>query len=221
MPATVLTRVLLLVEANDARDLVGVLAAIASTAPPPWSPHTGGDGTDSESTTVTIGGTRIEVAVGEPAAPALIELRTERNLEVVLDEVVAVHGSATSEPSDPDARIEAVTAHVGKVAVVVRGRAAPTGHDLDSSPSSEAELRSFLFDRLASAERPGADYAYWRRSLIDAHQIKATIDLAVAQLKALVPPSPRGLSSHVAVRLGIARLVAEVEAEIEEAQREQ
>ncbi|KXP08735.1 hypothetical protein [Tsukamurella pseudospumae] len=188
-----------------------MLAAIAGTAPPNLA--------DTESATVTVGGTRIEVAVGEPAAPAVIELRTDRPLAVVLDDVIAASGSASSAPSDPDAPIETVTAHVGLIAIVVRGCEESTGPDPDSSPSTEAELRSFLFERLVSAERPGADYAYWRRSLIDADQMRATIDLVSAQLRALIPPSPRALSSHVAIRLGLARLNAEIETEIEEAGR--
>ena len=212
MPVS-LSRLLVLAEQADAHDLLAVLAAIAGTAPP--------DLADTESATVTVGRTVIEVAVGEAAAPSLIELRTDRPLAGVLEEVVELIGSASTAPSDPDAPIEAVTAHVGKVAIVVRGHKAPTGPDLDSSPASEAELRAFLVGRLVAATRPGTDYVYWRRSLIDADVIRATIDLAIAQLKALIPPSPRGLSSHVAVRLGISRLTAEVEAEIEEAQREQ
>lgn len=219
MPTSV-ARLLVLAEQADARALVAVLAAISGTAPPPSTRYTLPDGTEAESTTVTIGGTRIEVTVGEPAAPAVIELRTGRDLTEVLDDIVELIGSASTAPSDPDAEIETVTAHVGRVAVVVLGHSESTGPDLDSSPASEAELHAFLVDRLVAATRPGTEYVYWRRSLIDADVIRATVDLASAQLRALIPPSPRGLSNHVAVRLGLARLNAEITAEIEEAQRE-
>jgi hypothetical protein len=89
--------------------------------------------------------------------------------------------------------------------------------DPDAPINTENDLRSAAETALAQAEPHTAEWMYLRRALIDLDLIRAHIDAASAQLRAMIPLSPRGASNHHAVRLGIRRLTAEIEAEIEQA----
>ncbi|BDD82316.1 hypothetical protein TPB0596_20790 [Tsukamurella pulmonis] len=88
----------------------------------------------------------------------------------------------------------------------------------DAPIDTEENLRAAATTALAQTEPPHtAEWMYLRRAIIDLDLIRATIDLASAQLRTLIPPSPRGARNHHAVRLGVKRLNAEIEAEIEQA----
>ena len=191
-----LSRLLVVAELDAARDLFAVLAAIAGTAP--------SDLADTESATVTVGRTVIEVAVGEAAAPSLIELRTDRPLAGVLDEVVELIGSASTAPSDPDAPIEAVTAHVGKVTVKV---------------TATAPLVPFLMARLGEAEIAGEtiDAAFWRGSLRHVRKMQGEMTRIQEQVLALIPERERGAISALAVEEAMPRMQAAVDAAVAEA----
>jgi len=89
--------------------------------------------------------------------------------------------------------------------------------DPDAPIETEEQLRASTVELLEQADRKSAEWIYLRRAVIDLDLIRATIDAASAQLRALIPPSPRGASTHHAVRLGLKRLTAELEAEIEQA----
>ena len=89
--------------------------------------------------------------------------------------------------------------------------------DPDAPINTEDDLRAAATTAFAQAEPRTAEWMYLRRALIDLDLIRAHIDAASAQLRALIPPSQRGASNHHAVRLGIRRLTAEIEAEIERA----
>ncbi|MFD9829064.1 hypothetical protein ACFWXB_16450 [Tsukamurella tyrosinosolvens] len=89
--------------------------------------------------------------------------------------------------------------------------------DFDAPIETEEQLRAGTVELLEQAEPHTAEWMYLRRAVIDLDLIRAHIDAASAQLRALIPPSPRGASNHHAVRLGIRRLTAVIEAEIEQA----
>lgn len=205
MPAS-LARLLVLAEKADARDLVAVLAVIAGTVPPPLTPYTRSDGTETEATTVALGGSEITVAVGVPAAPAVIELRTARPIDQVLDDLIAVHGSASSAPNDPDAEIETVTAHVGAVTVKV---------------TEIAPLVPFLMDRLGRAEiaKETIDAAFWRGSLRHVRKVQGEMARIQDAVLALIPTRDRGTLSAMAVVEGMQRMQAAVDAAVAEAKQ--
>lgn len=87
----------------------------------------------------------------------------------------------------------------------------------DAPIDTEEGLRAAATTALAQTEPNTAEWMYLRRAVIDLDLIRAHIDAASAQLRALIPLSPRGASNHHAVRLGIRRLTAVIEAEIEQA----
>lgn len=199
-----LSRLLVFAEPDDARDLVAVLAAIAGTAPPPWAPYTR-DGSEVEASTVTVAGTVIEVAVGERAAPSLIELRTDRPLTVVLDEVVELIGSASTAPSDPDAAIEAVTAHVGEVTMKVTAEV-----------SLVTQLTAVLAD--AEAREDPAGVAWARHSLAHATKVGNQMQAVEDLLLALIPTRERGALSALAIAEAMPRITDAVDAAVAEAE---
>lgn len=205
MPVS-LARLLVFAEQADARDLIAVLAAISGTAPPPWTRYSLPDGTETESATVPVGGTEIVVLPGEQAAPIEIELATDRPLDEVLDDVIAVHGSASSAPNDPDAEIETATAHVGAVTVKV------TAID---------ELAPFLMARLGEAEIAGetVNAAFWRGSLRHVRNVQGEMARLQADVLAVIPERERGALSAMAVDEGMTRMQAAVDAAVAEAKR--
>ena len=195
MPVS-LSRLLVFAEFDDARDLLAALAAIAGTAPP--------DLAESETATVTVAGTVIEVSVGEPAVPSLIELRTDRSLTVVLVDLIEIHGSASTSPSDPDAEMETVTAHVGDITVKV---------------TADVALVPFLMDRLGRAEIAGEtiDAAFWRGSLRHVRKVQGEMARIQEQVLALIPERERGAISALAVEETMTRMQAAVDAAVAEA----
>lgn len=194
---TSLARVRISAEPHDARDIVAVLAAVAGSAPPP---------ADAEPATVTVGTTEIEVAVGTPAAPAVIEFRTDRPLDQVLADLLDAHGSASTSPSDPDSQIETVTAHVGKVTVKV---------------TADVALVPFLMDRLGRAEIAGdrVEAAFWRGSLRRVRKVQGEMARLQEQVLALVPERERGAISAMALSEGMKWLQAAVYEAVAEAKR--
>lgn len=104
------SRVLLFTEPDQVEDTVAALVAITDTEPVTMR-ITRLDGTQVMAYLIDVGSTTIEVAPGEPAVPALIELQVA-DLAAVTDRLTAVGVMATPERGGTKVRIGALTVSV-------------------------------------------------------------------------------------------------------------
>ena len=95
MPATVLSRVQLLAEAADAAEIVVVLTAFAGTDNVTWLPYSHGDGSETKATTLRVGETTVDLAIGCRALPAVLEVMLP-DLPSALERVLGVGLSAVT-----------------------------------------------------------------------------------------------------------------------------
>ncbi|AYM40390.1 MULTISPECIES: hypothetical protein [Mycobacteroides] len=110
---TAISRVLLFTEPEQVEDTVAALAAIADTAPVTMR-ITRLDGVRVTAQLLDVGTTTIEVAPGEPAVPALIELQVA-DLPAAADRLTATGMAVTPERGGVRVRIGALTVAVRQV----------------------------------------------------------------------------------------------------------
>lgn len=104
------SRVLLFTEPDHVEDTVAALAAITDTEPATMR-ITRLDGTQVTAYLIDVGTTVIEVAPGEPAVPALIELHVA-DLPAAVDRLTAAGMVATPERGGVRVRIGGLTVSV-------------------------------------------------------------------------------------------------------------
>ncbi|MBU9767126.1 hypothetical protein FR943_25250 [Mycobacterium sp. TNTM28] len=105
---TAVSRVLLFTEPDQVEDTVAALAAITDTEPVTMR-ITRLDGTQVTAHLVNVGTTVIEVAPGEPAVPALIELRVP-DLTATVERLSAAGMVVTPERDGARVQIGGLTA---------------------------------------------------------------------------------------------------------------
>lgn len=118
---SVLSRALLFAEADDAAEIVDVLTAFAGTDAPTWLLYTRRGDTETKAATLRIGDTTVDVAIGDRAVPAVLEV-TVPDLAAVLDRALAAGFPAAVWPGDGD--LETVTTDAGGMRIRATSRTA-------------------------------------------------------------------------------------------------
>ncbi|GAA4676565.1 hypothetical protein [Gordonia humi] len=104
-----LSRVLLFAEADDASEIVAALAALSGTSAPTWLLYVRRDDTETKATTLRVGDTTLDVAIGERALPVVLEV-TVPDLHAALERVLAAGFSDSVWPHDGDPESVAIDA---------------------------------------------------------------------------------------------------------------